>query len=392
MTKSQIMRVRLNGTNYPDFLASKLLILPQRLSKLSLLSEVHVNCPSCGEAVQDDSSGCPKCGIGLRQASRVVVAPETMKDAAPKSDSVVLVVLGILFLALILGAISLREYARSFNSAYAIGTAIGTVLFPTIGVLIFYRNRRSLLSRKLFVLSAWWLGAFLITSSAMHKGFTKEEVPQLARQALGKETVTDTDDERELIRGFFRKVKSENERYLEEVQRVDPKMASLALAQESFRDAGRMDMMSAHFKDLLDIEQRHEENVRGLLGDFTKEIDKQNWSAEKKEQFRTGASTGFNNQLRKRAVVYEAETEFLTSALELYGYARTNSKYFIGHGDGTVAVSNNRVLAEFNEKVNLVNAKREAYLKQQEAFDAEQKKSMGAMGLTMEDFGVRQSK
>ena len=142
-------------------------------------------CPSCGDVLGENSAYCPKCGLGLGAASQVHGEADFGNAQTNPGWSVVASLAG-LFLALILLAIFGREYARSHAVAYSTGAAIGTVLLPTIGVLLYYRKRTASAARVLFVLSMWWFVALLVTSSPLQKGFTKDDVPQLARQAAGE--------------------------------------------------------------------------------------------------------------------------------------------------------------------------------------------------------------
>jgi hypothetical protein len=274
---------------------------------------------------------------------------------------------------------------------YRIGRAIGMFFLP---LLVAYpiAGRRKARNPNLFAgIFCGLTFLFILTtaSSSFKIESTEQKLGRLMREAAGlqpvrksffKEAKTDTQ-----MRSFFKDVIDVNKEYQQGVDTLDISETKKLNTPESFADPGTATEALRQLHAAYDLDARQEQRLQEVLEKFKKGLDE--LSPSDREDMLKGFNEGLAKAMPTRERAVTAEKAWIDSVDDVYAYAQTYHSSFVFFG-GRLAVSDNRVREEFNQRIRTMNAHRTEFLEAKTTLEQMQRQNLDKIGISRQQTGL----
>lgn len=366
-------------------------------------------CPSCNAPIPGGANACPACGVGVPAQEETTPHGVVGTNAKRLPESRAgLTWLGGIALILLSLLIVLPANLRDTNARYPFGGAqakgflagqtFAPIFFCGIGVGLYYYFRRKTRvprEKKFLVFAAWAAGMTLLSLGGSSRGRTQENdvkkvVGSLAKEAVGGPASGVADSQwAPVIKRFFVSIKARNEEYQKEMAAVSgPELAEL-YSPSAFRSRAKMEKVLSVVQAVQQVEEKYA-SLEPVVHEFRAKVAQMEENESKRTAFLEGFEKSWRATQQPRVRVLEKESQWLKATIELYRFAIENQRH-IRADSKTIQISDDAVLARFNERLNKATSLHEETLRLQADFEKYQKAKLSELGLTPADFSAPES-
>jgi hypothetical protein len=293
-------------------------------------------------------------------------------------------------------AVAMLKPVETGDASMQAGEHFG-VLLALIGLpaLIAYlvAGRKKIRNPNMFVLVFCLIsGIFSLGNAASMLSFETPEqrFTRLMREAAGKQPVSRKgfSSQRRLddaVRSQYGKLLQQNRDYTALVKSLDNSKVKEINTAKAFTSAEFAQPALDQLHALYDADAAHERDVQNTLSGLRHAFDDVQPAAEREAMYK-GFDASIAQQNVQRQQVLALEKAWIDSVDDEHAYAAAHrdSLRLIG---ASLVIADPEVRAEFNEKVDLQEEKRKAFLKLQAELNKSATESLDKMGLSGKDVG-----
>ncbi len=353
-----------------------------------------MNCPVCGAEIPSGSNLCPKCILGDPIASSTPspgpqpASPRAVRQSAwaARVGAWFLSAVGWYFIVMFSLLTAVDKYG------FLVGWYIVVLLFPLIGVTLYYRNRipKLPMHRRVLVVSAWALLLSIITvqgNRSLGVNLTTDRVGRLAQEGAGLlPTSPDQSVWDASVRSLSADIAEFNRQYVAEAGALDQSALTGIYSAESFRDRARMEKIMSQLHAALAVDEKYS-SIEPLLERMKARVRAVDAPNSAKVHFLEGITSGVGEELSKRTEITSKEKAWIQASIDLYEFTfAKKSSYFLR--DEKLVFRDADVASEFDLRIKKAETLRTDFLQAKENFDKFQKERLGKLNLKPSDLGV----
>jgi hypothetical protein len=218
----------------------------------------------------------------------------------------------------------------------------------------------------------------------------QQRFTRLMREAAGVQPVSHKGfpSQRRLddaVRSQYGKMLQQNRDYMEQVSKLDNSKVKEINTAKAFTSDEIAQPALDQLHALYDADAAHEREVQNTLNDLRHVFEDVQPAAEREAMLK-GFDESLTQQNVHRRQLLDLEKTWIDSVDDEHAYAAAHRDSFRLVGPSLI-IADPAVRTEFNEKIQLQEANRKAFLKLQAEFSKSTAESLGKMGLSGKDIG-----
>jgi len=218
----------------------------------------------------------------------------------------------------------------------------------------------------------------------------QQRFTRLMREAAGVQPVSHKGfpSQRRLddaVRSQYGKMLQQNRDYMEQVSKLDNSKVKEINTAKAFTSDEIAQPALDQLHALYDADAAHEREVQNTLNDLRHVFEDVQPAAEREAMLK-GFDESLTQQNVHRRQLLDLEKTWIDSVDDEHAYAAAHRDSFRLVGPSLI-IADPAVRTEFNEKIQLQEANRKAFLKLQAEFSKSTSESLGKMGLSGKDVG-----
>ena len=306
----------------------------------------------------------------------------------------------IFFVITILAALAVAMLAPvdEENASMQMGEYIGRLLVLVgLPVLIAYvvAGRKKVRNPNRFALVFCLIsGFFSLANAASMLSFetTQQRFTRLMREAAGVQPVSHKGlpSQRRLddaVRSQYGKMLQQNRDYIERVNKLDDSKVKEINTAKAFASAEIAQPALDQLHALYDADAAHERDVQNTLNGLRHVFEEVQPAAEREAMLK-GFDESLAQQNVRRRQLLDREKAWIDSVDDEHAYAAAHRDSMRVAG-ASLVIPDPEVRTEFNQKIQLQEENRKAFLKAQAELSKTTSESLGKMGLSRKDIGVK---
>jgi hypothetical protein len=354
-------------------------------------------CPNCGKENASAFGYCFACQKPLSTVGGAAAMPALAPVTEPASR-VMGVPARVFFVITILVALAVAMLKpvdpgeASMQAGEHIGVLLALIGLPAL-IAFLVAGRKKVRNPNRFVLVFCLISGILSLGNAatmLNLETPEQRFSRLMREAAGKQPVSHKGFPRQrklddAVRSQYSKLLQLNRDYTEQVKSLDNSKVKEINTAKAFTSAEIAQPALDQLHVLYDADAAHERDVQNTLNGLRHVFDDVQPAAEREAMYK-GFDESIAQQNVQRQQVLALEKAWIDSVDDEHAYAAAHrdSLRLIGT---SLVIADPDVRAEFNEKVNLQEEKRKAFLKLQAEFNKSTSESLNKMGLSGKDVG-----
>lgn len=356
-------------------------------------------CPNCGKENVSAFGYCAACQKPLSTVGGAAAMPSLAPVTDPASR-VMGVPARIFFVITILIAIAVAVLtpvdpgSESFELGEHIGGLLAALGIPAL-IAYLVAGRKKVRHPNRFVLVFCLIsGFFSLANAASMLSFEtpQQRFSRLMREAAGIQPVSHKGlpSQRRLddaVRSQYGKMLQQNRDYMERVRKLDDSKVKEINTAKAFASAEIAQPALDQLHALYNADAAHERDVQNTLNGLRHVFDEVQ-SAAKREAMLKGFDESLAQQNVRRRQLLDLEKTWIDSVDDEHAYAAAHrdSIRLVG---ASLVIADPEVRTEFNGKIHLQEENRKAFLKLQTEFSKSTSESLGKMGLSGKDVGLK---
>jgi hypothetical protein len=354
-------------------------------------------CPNCGKENVSAFGYCVACQRPLSTVGGAAAMPGLAPVMDPASR--VMSVPARVFIAitiLVALAVAITKPVNPGDASMQMGEHIGALLaLVGLPALIAYlvAGRKKVRHPNRFALVFCVIaGIFSLGNAASMLSFEtpQQRFSRLMREAAGVQPVSHKGfpSQRRLddaVRSQYGKMLQQTRDYMEQVSKLDNSKVKEINTAKAFTSDEIAQPALDQLHALYDADAAHEREVQNTLNDLRHVFEDVQPAAERESMLK-GFDESLAQQNVRRRQLLDLEKAWIDSVDDEHAYAAAHRDSFrlAGH---SLIIADPAVRTEFNEKIQLQEENRKAFLKLQAEFSKSTAESLGKMGLSGKDVG-----
>jgi hypothetical protein len=351
-------------------------------------------CPSC----ETEHTGVRHQCQPPQGASGIVAVP---RESAPARMTALgmlgicaVVLLGLLYASVV----PTNETNSATRTGYRVGTFIGAMFFPTI-IAYVVAGRRKVRNWKRFAsiffisgfifLALSWLGA----TNALNVEAPEQRIGRLMREAAGTQPIRNPGigKQREFddaIREQFRNLIQVNRDYIAAAEKLNLNDTEKLNSPGTFADPYSATEALNQLHAAYNLDAQQEQKINEVIEKLRDVMRSSASSPAAQQAMLNSFDKSVATQTSKRQRLLSTEKAWMDAEDDLYGFAGQH-RSDIKLAGSQIAIANDAVREQFNQKIGSEEAFRQDFLKTKQQFSSEQAKLLGSYGLDQKAVGAQ---
>src|SRR6476646_2506220 len=352
-------------------------------------------CANCGKENVSTFGYCVACQKPLSTVDGAAAMPGLAPVASPASR-VMSVPARVFFVIMILIAVAVAVLtpvdpgSESFEVGEHIGALLAMLGIPAL-IAYLVAGRKKVRHPNRFALVFCLISGFFSlanTASILSFETPQQRFSRLMREAAGVQPVNHKGlpSQRRLddaVRSQYIKMLQQNRDYMERVSKLDNSKVKEINTAKAFVSAEFAQPGLDQLHALYDTDAAHEREVQNTLNGL-RHVFQDVQPAAEREAMLKGFDESLTQQNVRRRQLLDLEKAWIDSVDDEHAYAAAHRDSFRLAGPSLI-IADPVVRTEFNEKIQLQEENRKAFLKLQAEFSKSTVESLGKMGLSGKD-------